>query len=226
MTVRPSVEVIELPGADCPIAIVDGFAAAPERWRDQAVGDGYDYRGDFYPGQRKPVDPAYFGDIGQRLGLIMRSVFGCEKSLRVDRALYSLVSTAPDQLSLAQRIPHIDDVAPGSYAMVHYLAHTPFGGTAFYRHLSTGFAQIAAEQHRQYMEALEVDLDANGRPAPGYIAGDTPAFSQIGKVDFVYNRAVIYPGNLLHCSIVSTAVNHPGDPLTGRLTIAGFFHAD
>jgi hypothetical protein len=48
----------------------------------------------------------------------------------------------------------------------------------------------------------------------------------IGSVDFAYNRAVIYPGNQLHCSIVPAGVAHPGNPLTGRLTIAGFFHAD
>ena len=226
MTIRPSVKVIELPGTDCPVAIVDGFAATPERWREQAIGGDYDYRGDFYPGQRKPVDPAYFQDIGQRLGAIMRSVFGCRKSLRVDRALYSLVSTQPDQLSLAQCIPHIDDVAPGSYAMVHYLVHTAFGGTAFYRQRSTGFAQIAAAQHRTYLAALETDLADHGRPEPGYIQGDTLAFAQIGSVDFAYNRAVIYPGNLLHCSIVPAGVAHPDNPLTGRLTIAGFFHAD
>ncbi|PKP94740.1 MAG: hypothetical protein CVT75_03965 [Alphaproteobacteria bacterium HGW-Alphaproteobacteria-14] len=219
-------EVIELPGADCPVAIVDGLAATPERWREQAVGGDYAHRGDFYPGQRKPVDPAYFQDIGQRLGAIMRSVFGCRNSLKVDRALYSIVSTQPDQLSLAQCIPHIDDVAPGSYAMVHYLAHTAFGGTAFYRQRSTGFAQVAAAQHRTYLAALESDLAAHGRPAPGYIQGDTLAFAQIGSVDFAYNRAVIYPGNLLHCSIARPDVGHPDDPLAGRLTIAGFFHAD
>ncbi|MFA6220261.1 MAG: DUF6445 family protein [Erythrobacter sp.] len=225
MAAKPSIEVLSI-GDDCrPIAIVDGLAQAPHRWRDEAVGDGYAYRGDFYPGRRRPVGPAYFGDTGKRLGAVMRSVFGCTRSLSVDRALYSIVSTDPADLALAQRVPHIDDCAPDSYAMVHYLSHGAFGGTAFFRHRRSGLAQVPAERHAEYIDALDADLAMGGEPAPGYIDGTTALFEQLSSVEFAYNRAVIYRGNLLHCSIVPPGIDHPDDAATGRLTIAAFFRA-
>ncbi|MDZ4307841.1 DUF6445 family protein [Allopontixanthobacter sp.] len=229
MTAKPHVKVIELPGADCPVAIIDGFATAPERWRQEAAGDndgdGYAFRGDFYPGKRKPVGPAYFQDVGARLGMIVQSVFGCSRALKIDRALYSIVSTPDAQLSPAQRIPHIDDVATDSFAMVHYLAHSAFGGTAFYRHRSTGLARIPVHRHAEYLHSLEHDFAVHGHPRPDYIKGATSIFDQIFSVEFAFNRAIIYPGNLLHCSVVPGAIRHPDSPAIGRLTIAAFFRA-
>lgn len=226
MSNPPAIEIMELGRDRCPIVIVDGFARQPDRWRDEAQGGDYAFRGDFYPGQRKHIDPDYFADIGTRLGSILQSVFGCTRSLHVERALYSIVSLDPSALSLAQRFPHIDDLASNAYAMVHYLSELPFGGTAFYRHKRTGFSRISQMLHQEYLEALQEDLTADAGNSSGYIQGSTQAFEQIGRVDFAYNRAVIYPGNLLHCSIVPPTIEHPNDPMRGRLTIAGFFNAD
>ncbi|WP_341711807.1 DUF6445 family protein [Erythrobacter sp.] len=225
MTNQPTVTLLELGLSARPAAIVEGFAAAPALWRDQALGSGYEARGDFYPGPRKHVDPGYFSDVGGRLGAVMRSVFGCSQSLKVDRALYSIVDTPPKDLSLAQRIPHFDDSSDHAFAMVHYLSHTPFGGTAFYRHKSTGLSQIPAQRHAEYLQALTRDLDIHGEPEPSYIAGSTAIFEQTGQVDFSYNRAVIYHGNQLHCPMILENLEHVSDPFRGRLTIAVFFRA-
>lgn len=225
MTNQPTVDLLDL-GRDVPPAVtVDGFAQSPETWRAEALDEGYEFRGDFYPGRRKHVSARYFDDVGGRLGAIMRSVFGCRTSLKVDRALYSIVSTAPDDLSLAQRIPHFDDSADNAFALVHYLSHDVFGGTAFYRHKSTGLAQITSIRHASYLEELAEDLNVLGEPGPAYIAETTAIFDQIGTADFAYNRAVIYHGNQLHCPVVPLHIMHPDEPATGRLTIAAFFRA-
>ena len=226
MSNPPAIGILELGEEQCPVAVIDGFARHPDRWRDEAQGGDYAFRGDFYPGRRKHVGADYFADVGMRLGAILQSVFGCSKSLHVERALYSIVSLDPSSLSLAQRFPHIDDLAPHAFAMVHYLSQRPFGGTAFYRHRKTGYSRISQARHPEYLAALERDLAADAGNSAGYIQGHTDAFEQIGHVDFAYNRAVIYPGNLLHCSIVPPAIEHPDDPLQGRLTIAGFFNAE
>ncbi len=225
MSEHPSIELLQLGEDQCPVVVIDNFARSADRWRGEAAGDGFAFRGDFYPGKRRPVGPDYFADVGRRLGSILRTVYGCRRSLKVDRALYSIVSTCSDQLSLAQRIPHIDDVSAHAFAMVHYLSDAPFGGTAFYRHRSTGLARISAERHQDYLSALEADLAHHGTPQAAYVSGGTPVFEHIGSAGFAYNRAVIYPGNLLHCSIVPKHIDHPDAPQNGRLTIAAFFAA-
>lgn len=223
---RPSIEIIDLGEDAGPITVVDRFSGDPDRWRSLAEGTNYAERGDFYPGRRMPVDPAYFEELGPRLGSILQTVYHRRRALRIHRGLYSIVSTPPQALSLAQRIPHIDDIADGRFAMVHYLSTKPFGGTAFFRHRATGYCRIAPARHGIYLAALEHDLARQGSPEAGYIAGDTPLFEQIGKVDFADDRAVIYPGNLLHCSIAAGGIDHPDDPASGRLTIASFFSAE
>lgn len=225
MTDSPHIELLELGAGTQPVAVIDGFASSPEHWRNQSLGPGYAARGDFYPGQRRNVDPAYFEDVGKRLGKIMRSAFGCSRSLRVERALYSIVDTNPADLSLAQRIPHFDNSAEDAFALVHYLSLGRYGGTAFYRHRSTGMSQIHASQHAEYLEALGKDFATHGEPRPSYIDGSTAIFEQIGRVDFANNRAAIYRANQLHCPIVPNDVQHLRGPTGGRLTIAVFFRA-
>lgn len=223
---RPSIEIIDLGEDAGPITVVDRFSGEPDRWREGAFAAAYAARGDYYPGRRMPVDPAYFKQLGPRLGSIVQMVYHRRRAMRIHRGLYSIVSTPPHALSLAQRIPHIDDIADGRFAMIHYLSTKPFGGTAFFRHRSTGFARIPPARHHRYLAALERDFAQHGIPEADYIAGDTPLFERIGKVDFAYDRAVIYPGNLLHCSIAATGIDHPDDPAGGRLTIASFFSAE
>lgn len=225
MTEKPKFALLDLGGGARPVAVIDGFASSPGHWRDCATGQGYEFRGDFYPGQRKHVEAAYFDDVGARLGAIMRTAFGCSKSLKVERTLYSIVDMEAADLSLAQRIPHFDDSAEDAYALVHYLSQGRFGGTAFYRHRSTGMAQIPLQRHAEYLAALKQDFAIHGEPRPAYIENSTAIFEQIGSVDFAYNRAVIYHGNQLHCPLVPDEIRHSHDPVAGRLTIAAFFRA-
>lgn len=225
MPPEPQTQVIA-PGPGLgPIAVIDGFATHPDHWRTQAMGPGYDWRGDFYPGRRRHADRAYFSDIGTRLGTVMQTVFGCRRALKVDRALYSVVSTDGQDLALAQRIPHIDDSSPHAFALVHYLSRGSFGGTAFYRHRETGLAQIPEGRRGEYLAALDHGFSRHGELEGGYIDGSTEMFEQLCTVPFVFNRAVIYHGNLLHCPVVPATIDHPDDPATGRLTIAAFFRA-
>lgn len=181
--------------------------------------------GDFYPGPRTPVHQDYFSDVGPLLGSIFRKAFGCRQTMAVERALYSLVTTAPHNLSLAQRIPHIDDTDPDRYAIVHYLSLADFGGTAFYRHRSSGFETITHDRHQHYLAKLHQDLSEKDEPPTGYISSESELFEQIDHVEHRFNRAVIYPSNLLHCSMTRNDIKFPEDPSEGRLTVAAFILA-
>ncbi len=222
---QPKIDVQHIGEDGHIVVVVDNFAPNPERWRAAAVQADYQLLGDYYPGRRAHAPQAYFEEVGPLLGAIFRNAFGCSAQMSVERALYSIVSTPPERLRLAQRVPHIDNSEPDRFAMVHYLSHQDFGGTAFYRHKATGFEAITPDRHRAFLDRLELEFADCGAPEAGYIEGDTPLFAQIGSIEHAYNRAVIYAGNLLHCSATRNDTHYPDDAETGRLTIAAFMLA-
>jgi hypothetical protein len=221
MNAEPQIELRRIGREGRVIAIVDDFARDPDRLRELAAFADYQPRGEYYPGRRAPVPPEYFNDVGPLLTALFQRMAPASR-LGVERALFALISTPPAELGLAQRVPHIDTADPSRFAIVHYLGLEDQGGTAFYRHRSTGFEAITPDRHRPYLDTLEGDFAARGEPLPGYIVGDTALFERIELVPYRFNRAVIYPGNLLHCSANDDSMILADDPATGRLTVTSF----
>ena len=56
------------------------------------------------------------------------------------------------------------------------------------------------------------------RPDSGYIHGSDDYFEQIGSVNAVADRLIIYQGSLLHSGIVPEGMRFSADPREGRLT--------
>lgn len=213
---------VEFVGAEHqPVVVVENFFPQPEQLIADAEALNFEVMGEYYPGIRAHVPHSYFDELAPLLARVLREFFG-HKGRVARRALYSLVTTPSDQLTLPQRIPHVDGLQEGSLAILHYLSRGDYGGTAFYRHRSTGFETIDAARHPHYMEMLYADFATHGEPASGYIQGDTPIFEQIARHDAVFNRALIYRSSLLHCGQVTNGAGFPTDVRTGRLTIASF----
>ena len=205
-----------------PVVVIEGFSPHPARLIAEAEAADFAQMGDYYPGVRAPVTPLYFEGLSAILTPVMREVFGVGERIVFNRALYSLANTPAERLTLAQRIPHIDTVEPGRIAILHYLSHTEHGGTAFYRHRSTGFETVSTARHRAYLDALAGDFGRHGEPEAAYIQGDTELFEQIARYDAVFNRALIYRSNLLHCAVLPDARALSDDVHVGRLTVASF----
>jgi Family of unknown function (DUF6445) len=55
-------------------------------------------------------------------------------------------------------------------------------------------------------------------PESGYIQGSDQFFEQIGAVNAVPDRMIIYQGSLLHSGIIPPDMPLSGDPRHGRLT--------
>ncbi len=208
-----------------PVVVVENFSAHPERLIAEAEALPFRTMGEYYPGVRAPVTPVYFEGLVEVIAPVMREVFGASDRAGFTRALYSIATTPPAELRLAQRIPHIDGVEGGMIAILHYLSHERYGGTAFYRHRSTGFETVDAARHRAYLDALHADFAAHGEPVPAYIEGDTPIFEQVARYDAVFNRALIYRSSLLHTALLPNDASLPADVRTGRLTVASFLSA-
>ncbi|MBW8881174.1 MAG: histone acetyltransferase, partial [Asticcacaulis sp.] len=65
--------------------------------------------------------------------------------------------------------------------------------------------------------AREQDVAALGTPH-GYHDGDRNGFIEIARVEGRFNRALIYPGNLLHSGLLPEGFNYSPNPRLGRLT--------
>lgn len=219
---QQSIRVDHIGAEGQPVVVVENFSPHPERLVAEAERLDFQTLGEFYPGVRAPVLPGYFEGLGAALTSIAREVFGGRDRLSFTRALYSLATTPPGDLTLAQRIPHIDGTEEGMVAIIHYLSPWDHGGTAFYRHRSTGFETVDAGRHRAYLDALGRDFAVHGEPAAAYIDGDTPIFERIAAYDGVFNRALIYRSSLLHSARLPNDAVLPRDVRAGRLTAASF----
>ncbi|HVI98315.1 MAG TPA: DUF6445 family protein [Sphingomonas sp.] len=223
--IAPQIRVETIGNEGQPLVVIDGFSPHPDRLVEDARTIDFVPLGEFYPGVRAPVRPSYFEGLDRVLAPVLREVFGATEHVAFSRALYSLVTTPPHALSLAQRIPHIDGVEEGMIAIVHYLGHADLGGTSFYRHRSTGFETVDAARHRAYLDALRADVARLGEPPSAYIEGDTPVFERVATVRPRYNRALLYRSSLLHCARLSNDVTLAADIDSGRLTVASFLTA-
>lgn len=207
-----------------PVVIVDDFAPDPQALRAHAAAGAFAPAGDHYPGLRAPLPRAYIGQVSDTLAIVFNEAFGAMGRVRVLDARFSIVTAPQAALTLVQRLPHVDATTRGRLAMVHYLAAEELGGTAFYRHRSTGFETINDGRSAAYFAALERETALH--PPHGYIARDTPLFERIDEVAARFNRAVFYRSHLLHSGAVPPDAHLPADPAMGRLTVTGFFASE
>lgn len=209
-----------------PLAIVDDFAPDPDALRAAAVATRFGAAAHYYPGVRAPLPPDYWQAQQAVVAAALAQAFGDTRPARVIDASFSMVTRSPAALTRAQRLPHCDAHAPDRIALVHYLSlgdtGAETGGTAFFRHRSTGYETIDADRTAAYQTRLDAELRADGR-LPGYIAGDTSLFERVALVAARYNRAVLYRSFLLHSGAIAPDAVLTPDPARGRLTVTAFF---
>lgn len=205
-----------------PVVTIDGFARDADALRRTASSASFAPIGEYYPGVRAPVPSLYLDMISGTLRAILREFFDYRGNGDILRSYYSIATTAPRRLSLPQRIPHTDAYDDHQLAVVHFLNHRDLGGTAFYRHRSTGFETVNAQRVEKYHNALSTEFDRYGEPEPGYIGQESPLFERTHLCGHSFNRAVVYRGKLLHCAALATTVDLPDNVEEGRLTVATF----
>ncbi|BDI60622.1 DUF6445 family protein [Qipengyuania nanhaisediminis] len=206
-----------------PIVIIDNFTGQVERLRAMGEAARYYPAGVDYPGIRAPADPSYL-DIRRDLMMqVMGEVFGLRRSIQCEIAAFSVVTSAPDNLSPRQRIPHHDHSDPGRVAIMHYLDGPESGGTAFYRHVRTGFEAITPDRESVYAAALEDDEREFGPPPQGYPRA-SERFEQIACIEAQPDRLALYRGRQLHSGVIPDPAALSDDPGQGRLTVNMFLY--
>lgn len=182
----------------------------------------YPAHSNYYPGLRRIITRAdeaadqYVEEVCERAGQFIAGAFDIHRFDLLE-ASFSMVTTRPSELSPPQRAPHFDTTDQKHLALLHYLRVPPESGTAFYRQRSTGIERVTETNLQQFVSVAKTDA-ANLPPRTGYIQGSDAAFEQIGGVEGVPDRLIIYQGSLLHSGIIPDDMFFSGDPREGRLT--------
>lgn len=206
-----------------PLLVVDNFISDPDALVEQAKHLSYEPPKLAYPGIRAMAPRDYQQFLLRELGPKIIEFFELEgRKLRFSMCHYSLITKPPEELSMVQRIPHVDSFDSNGLATIHYLFRQNMGGTAFYRHRKTGFEIINEARKLDYFTALDAEMRGPHVPAPEYINGDTPLFKQIGKQEGIFNRLLIYRRTSLHSGCIDRDFVPDNNPLTGRLSINSF----
>lgn len=205
-----------------PVVIIDDFHSDPKALMDFAKSQRFEKRGPFYPGIRAAGDVNYLAERMSLLTIILKNVFGVMKGVKEVECNYSLVTTRPEDLMPIQALPHFDGLDTGRFALLHYLSGAEKGGTAFYRHRSTGFETVTKSRFETYKNTLEKEVVTFGLPPKCYFNGPSEQFEQILEVDAKPNRMIIYRGITLHSGYIPDGFDFNKRPDLGRLTINTF----
>jgi hypothetical protein len=207
-----------------PVVVIDDFSGAVEDIVDLAdqLAPFPAIDGNYYPGLRRIITEAdglandYVERTCERMAQFIAGAFDVD-GFDLIEASFSMVTVQPGDLSPPQRAPHFDTTDPKHYAVLHYLNVPPDSGTAFYRQRSSGIERVTEENIAAFVSTAE--REAAQLPADsGYIQGSDRFFEQIGSVEAVPDRLIIYQGSLLHSGIIPPGMSFSADPRAGRLT--------
>lgn len=207
------------------VVVIDGFsgdAEAVARLAEAMAPFPPADPASYYPGVRRLIDEAdeaafsYARRACEAAAPYIAGAFNVD-GFNLLEASFSIVTLAPDRLRPAQRAPHLDSTDQMYFALLHYLRIPPGSGTAFYRQRATGIERVTEVNLEAFVKAAKTDAAALP-PGSGYIRGSDDYFEQIGSIEAVPDRLVIYQGSLLHSGTIPPDMAFSADPRAGRLT--------
>jgi hypothetical protein len=221
-------QLLRLGESQSPVVVVDGFSGVVERVAALAdeLAPFPPIKGNYYPGLRRIITQAdakaygYIFEACRQAAPFIGGAFDA-KSFDLAEASFSIVTVEPHELQPVQRQPHFDSPEQNVFAMLHYLRVPPGSGTAFYRHRETGVERVTQANVDRFVrtaraEAVRLPQDS------GYMHGPDDFYDQIGLIEAIPDRLIIYHGSLLHSGLIPPDMNFSADPREGRLT-ANFF---
>lgn len=224
MTQRQAPSIRAIGRERLPLFLADEALPDPQRLVLAAQAASFARNGPYYPGIRAAAPAGYAAGLAEALRRPVCAMMGWSADTRLETAScdFSLVTTPPRDLALIQRLPHFDGTDGEVVAVLHYLCGPEHGGTAFYRHRSTGFERVTEDRHAAYDAALRQDLADHGEPGPSYRGASDDIFERHARVECVFNRLIAYSGTTLHSGLVPEGHELSAAPEEGRLTVNTF----
>ena len=224
---RPQIQAIHFPnGQSC--WIVDDALVKPEALLQLAVEQSHAFQlaqFNAYPGIQLPMA----ADISDRLDdffrLNIRTLLNARRTLRMHCRL-AMVTLQPKELQPRQWICHRDSAGlePGqciAASVLYLFRNTALGGTSFFvPKKSAGDTSLLV--HDSGTASNEVFAQKYGI-RQGYLNESNDYFEKLYTVPAKWNRMIFYDGSIFHSGEIPHPEKMSADPLTGRLTLNGFF---
>lgn len=225
---QPRIELLRF-GAQASCLVVDDALLDPESLRQYAVTCRADFVAapfNAYPGLELPMPQDFSVRLQEFFDRHVRNRLGGRRTVKMHSRL-AMVTLAPAELQPRQRICHRDsawvDPAHAIAASVLYLFNDPAqGGTRFYLPRMPDAAIAKLVHDSSVMDSADFDAK-HPSIAHDYIGPSNDYFECVGQVPARWNRMIFYDGRLFHSGEVGNAQALSGDPMTGRLTLNGFF---
>jgi hypothetical protein len=217
-------ELRRVGNSQSPLVVIDDFSGSAEdiaRIAD-ALAPYPPITQNYYPGVRRPITPRdgdandYAMRTCREAAPFVGGAFDVD-SFDLKEASFSIVTIKPGRLGPAQRIPHFDSPDQGIIAMLHFLRVPRESGTAFYRHRASGIERVTNDNVGDYVQSAQAAAESLP-PDSGYINASNEYFEQIGLVEAVPDRLIMYHGSLLHSGVIPAGMSFSADPREGRLT--------
>jgi hypothetical protein len=227
---NPNASVSSARVGKCPIAVIvaDNVLLHPHQLAEFARGLTFaEDDSNLYPGIRARLPAEFSRPFHAWLTKTLRCTGVLEKNSYVheDASFFSIVNKSRANLLPLQRIPHYDSIDPRVFAAVVYLFDRANSGTSFYRHRATGYETIGDDNKDNYKMALNRNMKTFGPPAKEYANGSNALFERTHSVDSVFNRIVIYSGNVLHAADIDGSLFTGNDNNQWRLTISSLIRS-
>ena len=206
-----------------PVVVIDDFSGSLEhvlQIADELAP--YPRHTNYYPGLRRiftaedTAANAYVEETCERAAQLIAEAFGIDAFDLVE-ASFSMVTLKPTELTPPQRAPHFDTTDQKDLALLHFLRAPPNSGTAFFRQRATGIERVTEINVSAYVPVAEVQIPQLPSDS-GYFHGSDEFFEQIGAVEAIPDRLIIFQGSLLHSGIIPPDMPLTADPRQGRLT--------
>jgi hypothetical protein len=213
-----------------PVVVIDEFSGVAETIAQMADALApFEVASNFYPGVRRKITEAdnpanrYVERTCQLAAQFVGGAFDVD-GFNLLEASFSIVTTAPSRLKPQQRAPHFDSVDPNYIALLHYLRVPDGTGTAFFRQRSTNIERVTAANLDLFVDTARAEMSRFPEDS-GYIAGSNALFEEVGRIEAVPDRMLMYQGSFLHSGIIPTNMPLNSDPRHGRLTANLFIRA-
>jgi hypothetical protein len=215
-------KIIKIGAEQTPVIIIDDFAMDNTEIIHYAcsIAEFADDEATYYPGIRSPLPQNYVITALQAVYRGICEVYKVPLQLNLvplDQN-YSLLTTPESELKFLQLMPHFDTSKSYHFAVLHYLNPNSHGGTGFFRHIPTGYERISDDRIDHYISSAKAFVAKQGQPKQQYVTGSDQHFELYQQIEYKPNRLLIYPGNLLHSTIVNTEKDIDASPVSGRLT--------
>jgi hypothetical protein len=221
-------QLLRVGESQSPVVVVDEFSGVVERVAELAdeLAPFPPIKGHYYPGLRRLITQAdakaygYIFEACRQAAPFIGGAFDVE-SFDLTEASFSIVTVEPHELQAVQRQPHFDSPDQHALAMLHYLRVPPGSGTAFYRHRETGIERVTETNVDRFARIARAESAKLPRDS-GYMHASDDFYEQIGLIEAIPDRMIIYHGSLLHSGLIPPDMKFSADPREGRLT-ANFF---